>query len=194
MSDWSSKDECLIDPMCGSGTLPIEAALIAGRIPPGLFRSFEFEKLPFFEKKVFEEVKARLQARIISPARPIFASDIDEEAVRITSANAERAGVLSFLEIKKRGAVAALGDKIDLGDTLVICNPPYGKRIGNRRNLRALYRSLGDAVRRMPRTRLAFLTGDPAFVGAANLSFDKISLPFPNGGIRVRLFSTGRFG
>jgi putative N6-adenine-specific DNA methylase len=187
MSGWSPETETLIDPMCGSGTIPIEGALIASNTPPGIFRSFGFESLPFFESAIFEETKARLRSHITSPALPIMASDISDEAVRSTVANAERAKAASYIEVSQQDVVHM---KRPAGDCLVLTNPPYGKRIGERRKLRGFYRSLADTVRRLERTQLAIISDDVSLFTDRDMGFESASAPFPNGGIRVQLFST----
>ncbi len=187
MSGWLPETQTLIDPMCGSGTIPIEGALIASNTPPGVFRPFGFEYLPFFEKSVFEETKARLLSQIIPPPRPIRASDIDESAVKATLANAERAKVASFIEVSQKNLT-----KIDqpLDDGFVVTNPPYGKRVGERRRLRGLYRALSSTVKKTEGAQLAFITDDLSFAADLEMEFPTISAPFPNGGIRVQMCST----
>jgi putative N6-adenine-specific DNA methylase len=187
MSGWSPDKEGLIDPMCGSGTLPIEAALLAARIPPGILRTFAFETAPFYDRSVFEETRDRVRRGIRAAACPIFASDIDETAVGNTIANATRAGVAPYIETARRDAAELQGTE---ENCLVICNPPYGKRVGERRNLRDLYHTLGERLLQMKSARLAMVTADPTFAAAVGVPFVSVSTPFPNGGIRVRLYMT----
>ena len=187
LCEWSPDAAALVDPMCGTGTFPIEAALAAARIPPGRQRTFGFEALPFHKADILSSVKERLETGIRTPPRPIIASDISEDAVRATRDNAEHAGVLDFIET--RTADAATLSVCPVG-AFVVCNPPYGKRIGERRRLRELYLSLGEAVRGIDDARLAVVTDDPSFAAATGADFSLVSAPFPNGGIRVRVYST----
>ena len=184
---WFADEAPLADPMCGTGTFPIEAAMAAARIPPGLHRTFGFENLPFHQPQVLATLKEGLREGIGTPPHPIFASDISEDAVAATRDNAENAGVLSYIETAVSDAATLSG--LPTG-TFVVCNPPYGKRIGERRSLRNLYRALGESISRIERARLAVVTDDPSFAAATGADFSLISDPFPNGGIRVRVYST----
>jgi len=125
LSGWDKKCD-FIDPMCGSGTFPIEAALLANNIPSGRNRKFGFEKWGNFDEDLWNEVKAEAEANIISSDVKIFAKDNDNSALSIASANAKRAGVYELITF----------DYIDFfhtthstGQGLVIMNPPYGERL-----------------------------------------------------------------
>lgn len=125
LSGWDKKCD-FIDPMCGSGTFPIEAALLANNIPSGRNRKFGFETWGSFDEDLWNEVKAEAEAKIISSDVKIYANDNDNSALNIASANAKRAGVYELITF----------DYIDFfhtshneGQGLVVMNPPYGERL-----------------------------------------------------------------
>lgn len=175
----------LLDPMCGSGTIPIEAALLARRMPPGLHRRFAFQDWPGFDAELWEHLQRDAAERVLpSAAVPILGSDRDEGAVAAARANAERAGVSGDIAFR-RAAISAVEPPNQPG--WLVTNPPYGVRVGERRRLRDLYAQLGNvARRRCAGWRLALLS--------AHAELERqIALPLEprfetlNGGIRVRL-------
>jgi putative N6-adenine-specific DNA methylase len=174
-----SPDERLCDPLCGSGTIAIEAALIAMRRAPGLSRRFAFEKWPGFAAAVLEELRKEARSREKPISAQIEASDRDAAALAAARENAARAGVeIRFSE----RALAHLPPAA--GSGLVACNPPYGVRIGG--DLRRVYRELGDAARRRPGWRVAAVVADEPLAKAAGLTWSKL-LRTQNGGIRVEM-------
>lgn len=186
----------LIDPMCGSGTIPIEAAMIARRMAPGINREFGCEHWPSFDRRVAAAARdaARLEQWEHAPA-PIIASDRDAGAMEATRANAERAGVLADLSIAQRTFSAVeppaqpdLQPGVQPG--LLLTNPPYGARVGEAAALRSLYASIGNVARaKLVRWRIAMVSANPTLEGQSKLPF-KSTIAFSNGGIRVRLVST----
>lgn len=178
----------LADPMCGSGTIAIEAALLARRIPPGWRRAFAFERWPGFEPDTWQRVRRDAETRIL-PAAPalIHASDRDAGAVAATRDNAERAGVLSDLTVSPQ-ALSALEFPGDAG--LILTNPPYGLRIGEADRLRDLFAQLGHLVRQAPPGwRLGLLSASPALERQLGLPL-LTRWTTNNGGIPVRLMVT----
>lgn len=147
-AEWSGTKP-LLDPLCGSGTLAIEAALIARNIAPGGNRSFAFMNWRGFERRGWQLILADSEKRILPKAgSPIFASDRDDGAVKATRENAERAGVAGDVEVSRKSMTEAIGEVAGLnGGGLLIANPPYGKRIGESTDPRDLYASMGKAVR-----------------------------------------------
>lgn len=135
---WQS-DEPLMVPMCGSGTIAIEAACMAARLPAGADHDFPFFRWRNFRQKEWQKVAERAQSMAASASEPsIFASDVDAEAVAISRRNAERAGIEGLIafsqqDVRKLAPLAAGG--------LLILNPPYGERIGD--DVTALYREIG---------------------------------------------------
>lgn len=174
----------LADPLCGSGTIPIEAALMARRIPPGLHRRFAFERWPDFDRAAWSALRRDAEQAILPAApAPIAAADRDAGAVRATRDNAERAGVAGDVEVRQ-GALSAFTPPAPTG--LLLTNPPYGFRIGDNDRLRDLYAELGHLIRgRLAGWRLGFLSAVPALERQAGAALEP-RWQAPNGGIRVR--------
>ena len=166
----------LCDPLCGSGTIAIEAALIAARRAPGLNRSFSFEKWPGFDVRPFQDLRAAARAGERPLAARIEASDQDAGAIAAARENAARADV-SGIEIVQRQLSALPADD---SPGLIACNPPYGVRIGS--DVRRVFRDLAEAMRRRPRWRAAAVIADPP--SAAALRWSRL-LRTQNGGIPV---------
>jgi putative N6-adenine-specific DNA methylase len=137
----------LVDPFCGSGTIGIEAALRVRRIAPGLARRFAMERWPGADGAVYEAVRqAARDAMLPGVGAPIVLRDRDAGAIAAARANAERAGVLGDLRIEQ-GALSET-DLAGLGPRgLLLTNPPYGLRVSDGADLRALYARLGDVLR-----------------------------------------------
>ncbi|HEY8432607.1 MAG TPA: hypothetical protein VIL20_29755 [Sandaracinaceae bacterium] len=149
----------LVDPVCGSGTIAIEAAALARRLPPGRLRSFAFERTALFDEATWREVRRAALARSLPRApAPIRASDRDPAAIDAARANAERAGVAGDLSF----AVSPVSE-LELptgGEGALVANPPYGHRLGDRQRLAALYRAIGRRAAERPGWRLAVLTSE----------------------------------
>jgi putative N6-adenine-specific DNA methylase len=152
----------LLDPLCGAGTIPIEAALIARRLAPGRQRRFAFEQWPRFEAVRWDALRAEADARALPQApASIEGSDRDAGAVRGAIENAERAGVAADVRFETR-ALSALALPAGTRGFLVT-NPPYGKRVGEAGPLRDLWARLGDVLRVVtPGWQVALLSPDPA--------------------------------
>jgi putative N6-adenine-specific DNA methylase len=175
----------LVDPMCGSGTIPIEAALLARRVPPGLARRFAFMRWPGFDESAWEQLVRQARERMLPRAPvPILGSDRDAGAVAASAANAERAGVAGDIEWR-RAAISAMAPPPGRG--WIITNPPYGVRVGERRELRDLYAQLGNVARRCcPGWEVAFLAVHPELERQTGLE-PAVRFTTENGGVRVRL-------
>ena len=175
----------LLDPLCGAGTIPIEAALLARRIAPGLRRTFAFERWPSFEPELWGEVRAEAEARVLPRAAATIAgSDRDAGAIAAASANAERAGV-AFDIAFRRAALSSI--EPPAGPGLLVTNPPYGVRVGDRGELRDLFARLGQvARRRCPGWTLALLAAHAEHVRATGLPLEPVWTS-TSGGLRVRL-------
>jgi putative N6-adenine-specific DNA methylase len=177
----------LLDPFCGSGTIPIEAALLAGRIPPGFHRRFAFMDWPHFDSKVWERILADTAKGILSNIPKIMGSDRDAGAIRAAQANAERAGLASRIEFSRR-AVSAIDPSS--GPGWVVTNPPYGIRVSQTHDLRNLYAQFGKVMRaKCPAWRVTLICGEVRLVRNTGLDFDQ-GIPTMNGGLKVRLFRT----
>jgi putative N6-adenine-specific DNA methylase len=181
----------LLDPMCGAGTIPIEAALIARRIAPGLAgaarepRRHAFRQWPEFDARLWDRLVERAREEILpAAAAPIRGSDRDEGAIAAARANAGRAGVLAdlALEAKPISAIEAPGP-----DGWLVSNPPYGVRVGESGPLRNLYAALGRVAReRFPGWTVALLSADRDLERQAGLGLEE-AFRTQNGGIPVRL-------
>jgi putative N6-adenine-specific DNA methylase len=175
----------LIDPFCGSGTIPIEAALIARRMPPGQARRFAFERWPGVDAALIERVRdAAVKRALPHAAVPILGSDRDAGAIEAAGANAARAGVSGDIEFHRRPLSA-----LEIPDArgLLLTNPPYGVRVGERRPLRDLYAQLGNISRqRLPGWEVALLAAHAELIAQTRLSFRTI-FDTTNGGLPVRL-------
>ena len=175
----------LLDPMCGSGTIPIEAAMLARRIPPGIDRSFPFERWPEFDRELWRTVRDMARDRMLAASPvPILGSDRDAGAVQAATGNAERAGVGADVTWR-RAAVSAIEPPRPTG--WVVTNPPYGVRVGERNRLRDLYAQFGNVMRaKCPGWEVAMLTAHSELERQTGLPLES-RFETTNGGIRVRL-------
>ena len=134
----------LLDPFCGSGTIPIEGAMIARRIAPGLRRNHAIEQWPRFYPPLSKALRDEAQSKqIAGAAAPILGADRDQGAIEAASANAERAGVGADIAFIKR-ALSAM-EPLEPG-SLIATNPPYGVRVGKGSDVRDLYAQFGNVV------------------------------------------------
>ncbi len=179
-------DEPVVDPMCGSGTFIIEAAEIAAGLMPGRSRSFAFEQLASFDAGAWDGLKT---SEPRAPEARFYGYDRDAGAVKGASANAERAGVAEFASFTR----APLSDLTppDGPPGLLICNPPYGARIGERKLLFGLYASFGQVLKeRFSGWRAAIITSDGGLAKATGLPFLPQGEPVAHGGLKVKLYQT----
>ncbi len=180
----------LVDPLCGSGTIPIEGALLARRVPPGWRRRFAFESWPDFKPSVWEYVRGEAGRDVLERAPgPILAADRDAGAVESAAANAERAGVSADLTVRCASLSATLADPglSTLPPGLVLTNPPFGVRVGEGDRLRDLYASLGNLMRGpLSAWKFGFVTSDPALAAATGLALER-ALETTTGGLRIGL-------
>lgn len=189
-SGWTGQAP-LIDPMCGAGTIPIEAALIARRIAPGLAgpggepRRYAFGEWPDFDRALWTGVVQRAAAEILPAAGvPIHASDRDAGAIEAARRNAERAGVLADLALTAR-PLSALESPPGVG--WLVSNPPYGVRVGESDALRNLYAALGRVARsQLPGWTVALLSAERSLESQVKVRFTE-ALRTRNGGIPVRV-------
>ncbi len=184
---WSG-DVPLVDPMCGSGTIAIEAALMARRIAPGIQRAFAFERWPDFERDLWQAARDAAGASAVARdfAVRILGSDRDAGAVTAARDNARRAGVAADVEFERKTV-----SEIDVPGPagLVLTNPPYGIRVGDRDDLRDLYARFGTVLRRrFGGWSLGVLSADRSLEGQLRIPL-KERLALSNGGIRVRLMA-----
>lgn len=177
----------LLDPFCGAGTLPIEAALLALNIAPGRARPFAFMDWPGFQPDLWRALLDEAESTRRLEAPPLLGSDRDAGAIEAAQANGQRAGVARHLQFSRQ-AVSAL--EAPPGPGWVVTNPPYGVRVKDSGDLRNLYAQFGKTLRaRCPGWRLALLTADQRLAHATGLAFDDTqTVSLTNGGLRVDLF------
>jgi putative N6-adenine-specific DNA methylase len=181
-SDWEAASP-MLDPFCGSGTIPIEAALLRRGMPPGVQRRFPFMNWPSFNRTDWEALLSESRLRLHTDIPKILASDRDAGAIEISRANAERAGVAEEIEFSHR-AVSAIEP---VGTGWVVTNPPYGLRVSPTHDLRNLYAQFGKVLRlKCPYWRVAILCSDLRLLQNTGLRLDT-SLAWVNGGVPVRL-------
>jgi 23S rRNA (guanine2445-N2)-methyltransferase / 23S rRNA (guanine2069-N7)-methyltransferase len=181
----------LVDPMCGSGTLPIEAALLAGDVAPGLGRGYwGFLGWQGHDPGAWAALlaEARARARAGLARLPTVAGyDLDAGAVAAARDNARAAGLAGRLRLERRPVAELAPPAPDAPPGLVVVNPPYGERLGDRDALRALYATLGERLRTaFPGWQAAVLATDPALAGALGLQPAR-SHTLWNGPIETRL-------
>ncbi|SLN31920.1 Ribosomal RNA large subunit methyltransferase L [Pseudoruegeria aquimaris] len=179
--------EPVVDPMCGSGTFVIEAAEWALGLMPGRSRHFAFEQLATFDTEAFEGLKAQNQPHVSQ--HRFYGFDRNAGAVEASRQNAARAGVAGVAEFAQR-SVGALVPPCD-GPGLVIVNPPYGARIGDRKELFSLYGTLGKRLMAgFSGWRVGVITSDAGLAQATGLPFGPLRSPVAHGGLKIRLFKT----
>ncbi len=182
-SGWDNASP-LLDPFCGSGTIPIEAVLLARRIPAGFRRPFAFMDWPDFDTTYWKELLADAAKAIVSVIPRVLGSDRDAGAIRAAQANAERAGLAGCIEFSAR-AISAIDPPP--GPGWVITNPPYGIRVSQTKDLRNLYAQFGKVIRaKCPGWRVTMVCDRIQWIRNTGLDFDQ-GMPIMNGGLKVRL-------
>ncbi len=178
--------QALLDPMCGSGTFLLEAAMMALQIAPGLHRNFGFEKLKNFESDTWKKIKnAALKAVKPSSFQKLYGSDMDLRAVRVTKQNLTEAGLLEAVQIAHVNFTEAV-PPADSG--VLVANPPYGVRIGEDEELALLYPKMGETLKRkFAGWNTYFLTNDLRLPKLMRLTPSKRT-PLFNGPLECRLF------
>lgn len=180
--------EPVVDPMCGSGTFVIEAAEIATGLLPGRSRDFAFMQLASFDAKAFAALRDATPPH--ATACHFYGSDRDTGAVRNSAANAARSGI-SDVTTFTHHAISDL-QRPEGKPGLVIVNPPYGARIGNRNLLFPLYGALGQTLlTRFSGWRVGLITSEAGLAKATGLPFLPERTSVPHGGLKVTLFRTG---
>ncbi|MEO6117444.1 MAG: class I SAM-dependent RNA methyltransferase [Methylotenera sp.] len=176
----------LLDPMCGSGTFLLEAAMVALDMAPGYKRSFGFEVLKNFESHVWTKLKTQAASKVKAVSfQKIYGSDVDLRAVRIAKQNLEGAGLLAAVQLAHVDIVNAV-PPAESG--VLIANPPYGVRIGEENALADLYPKMGEALKRkFAGWNTYFLTNDLTMPKLMRLTPSKRT-PLYNGPLECRLF------
>lgn len=182
-----SGGESVFDPMCGSGTFPLEAAEIALGLLPGRARRFAFEDLPGFDADHWAEMRC---ARPVTTPHRFTGSDRNAGAIEMSRANANAAGLAEVTGFTQAPISEATPPEGPPG--LVMINPPYGARIGDKGALFALHGRMGEVLRaRFAGWRVGLVTSDGALARATGLPFAKPGPYVAHGGLKVRLYQTG---
>ncbi len=166
------REEVLLwDPMCGSGTLGIEAAMMMKGIAPGAKRSFAAEEFPFIDKKHWKNAREEAEEGIVKTAFEVFSSDIDKNCVALTERNARAAGVGDIVRpfVMDARKISAPGRR-----ATVVVNPPYGERLGNPAAVERLYREMGEHFRALAPWQIYIITSHPAFERLYGKRADKV--------------------
>lgn len=150
----------LIDPFTGSGTLAIEAALIARNIAPGLWRNFAFNNFDWVDNNLYKQEIENAKSKISKNHAPIIASDIDQSILEIAKVNANNAGVLDDIRFKQ---VAIKDFATDLPNGIIIANPPYGQRLKDKTSARKIYQEMGNVLGNLSSFNQYYLTSDVEF-------------------------------
>jgi putative N6-adenine-specific DNA methylase len=143
-----SQDDILIDPMCGSGTFSLEAAMMKTKMPPGFFRSFTFETWPGFAPKTYAYMKKQARKTFLNfPAKQIFASDIDKMATTALAQNISNPLFKSIIDIREQDFFSIDPSQISRAKKgVVMLNPPYGKRLGEKTDTQSFYHEVGKKL------------------------------------------------
>lgn len=178
--------QALLDPMCGSGTFLLEAAMMALNIAPGLHRSFGFEKLKNFESDTWKKIKnAALKAVKPATFQKLYGSDMDLRAVRVTKQNLTEAGLLDTAQISQVNFTELVPPA---EEGVMVANPPYGVRIGEDEELALLYPKMSETLKRkFSGWNTYFLTNDLRLPKLMRLTPSKRT-PLFNGPLECRLF------
>jgi putative N6-adenine-specific DNA methylase len=183
LSGWTA-DQPLLDPMCGSGTLLIEAARIARGVAPGASRDFAFSKLRNFDAAAWREISRGATASASSKAS-IYGSDLKGEALKLARANLEAAGLADAVSLKQANVLEI---SAPAAEGVLITNPPYGVRIGESEALAALYPKLGDVLKKkFAGWRACIFTADMRLPKLIGLKPSKRT-PLFNGPLECRLY------
>jgi putative N6-adenine-specific DNA methylase len=176
----------LLDPLCGSGTIAIEAALIALDIAPGLKRTFGFQKLGWYDGPAWQQIKQAAQRRMRAvEGTAIYARDVDEASIRQCHVNIEAAGIAGAIAVEQ---IDALVGTAPANEGTIVTNPPYGVRLAGSRALAEFYPRLGDALKQRFAGWTAFLlSGDARLPKLIGLKASRRT-PLFNGALECRLY------
>lgn len=188
LCQWPRENYNLVDPMCGSGTILIEAALMAKQVAPGLMRErFGFDHWLGHQALLWLQLKSEAEAKIYRGRKnlpQIIGSDRDPEAIRIAEGNIAKAGLAGVVKVERRdlSKVDAVGVK-----GLLVTNPPYGERLGETEELRTLYKQLGDIMKNRFKGWEGYVfTSNPELAKSIGLKASRRHVLF-NGSLECRL-------
>lgn len=177
----------LIDPMCGSGTFSIEAAMLQNNIPAGWFRSFAFTSWPCFREGTWKDLRRNAESRIIAVEdKSIFASDIEKTACDVLSKTIEKEGFSRQINIKESDFFDLQPENLSDKKGLVIINPPYGLRLGSTKESEEMIRRIFDKFERDYKGwQFAIISPYTSFMKRSSLKFKKY--PVTHGGLKLFL-------
>ena len=178
----------LVDPLCGSGTIAIEGAMMLEKRAPGLGRSFVSETFPFLPPELWKRERERCASEIVPcPETAVYGSDIDPACVAVARENARRAGVSGCVSFSVSD-VRSFRSPVPGARGTVVTNPPYGERLGSQAEARDLARAMGEVFRReIPKWQLYVLSSDEEYEKAFGRKADKARKLY-NGMIPCRLY------
>ena len=184
LSRWDPKNDALLDPFCGSGTILIEAAMMANNIAPGLMQTFCSEEWPSFTSKLWEKFKNEAKQSITPSPFRVYGSDINPDILKTARYNIEKVGLSNiFVETKD---IADVRSRFDQGK--IICNPSYGIRLEDQGDTHKLYVKMGQQLRdHFKNWHYYILSGDESFEDYFNKKATKKRKLF-NGKIRCDLY------
>ena len=178
----------ILDPMCGSGTIPLEAAELAKGLRPGRSRSFHFECLPSADAD--EIANLRSPAKPAAQIAPIRGQDRDDGVIAMARQNAQRADVADLIDFARMAITTT--ERPEGPPGLILVNPPYGARIGNRKLLFALYGSFGALMQEtFGGWRVGLVTSDKGLARATGLKWLPPTPPISHGSLKVQFYQTG---
>ena len=172
------------DPFCGSGTIPIEAALIAITRAPGLNRQFAAEEFPWMPREIWEDVKTEAKDHEFHGEYRILGSDSDPKCVSLAMANARKAGVGKLITFRD-GDATKMSLPSDAG--IIVCNPPYGERMMEQADAKRLYQALGRHLKFANNWKKYIITSEPEFEHFFGKRSDK-KRKFYNGKIQCNYY------
>ena len=172
------------DPMCGSGTIAIEAAMKMRNIAPGVSREFAAEAFPFIPREIWKSAREEARDGEVRTKFEVYASDISAPCVSLTERNARAAGVLDSLKIFQSDCrkISAPGRR-----ATIVTNPPYGERMGTEREVEELYRTMGAHFRSLAPWQVYIITSHPYFERLYGRRADKVRKLY-NGMLECRLY------
>jgi len=168
------------DPFCGSGTIPIEAALIAKNRAPGLNRQFAAQEFPWMPKAVWEQAKTEAKDKEFHGNYRILGTDNDPKCVSLSFANARKAGVADIVTFQDADATKM---SLPASEGILVCNPPYGERMLEQQSAQRLYAALGRHLKYANEWKKFVITSEPEFEHYFGCRADK-KRKFYNGKIK----------
>ncbi len=175
-------DTPLIDPMCGSGTIPIEAAMIANHIAPSLNRMFAAEQWRFIDPDLFRQAREEARDAQKHDKLCILGSDIDPHCIDLCKKHAKKAGVMLDWKVRPLKEL-----ETEWHSGVLICNPPYGERLSDAKEVKKLYRDMHTVFERIPDWQINVITSNREFESIYGQPADK-RRKLSNGGMVCTLY------